>query len=111
MALDQPFCVICFCDLPQPGLCPDCKKAEDERMNELNYFKAERTGIIYVCEASNSQDDTFFQGHKGPHVFFEIDADIDSALPACPKCGSYDNIYTHARAVLNTTEVLNEDEE
>lgn len=35
MALDQPFCVICFCDLPQPGLCSDCKKVEEEKKNEL----------------------------------------------------------------------------
>ncbi len=74
-----------------------------------NYFKAEREGIIYVCEASNRQDDTFFRHHEGPHVFFEIDADINSALPDCPICGSQDNIYTHARAILNTTLVLNED--
>lgn len=110
MALDQPFCVICFCDLPQPGLCSDCKKAEDERMNELNYFKAERTGIIYVCESSNCLDDTFFNDHKQPHVFFVVDADTDSSLPTCPVCGSQDNIYEHARGMLNTTEVLNEDE-
>ena len=31
MALDHPFCVICFCDLPQPGLCPECKKSDEER--------------------------------------------------------------------------------
>lgn len=30
MALDQPFCVICFCDLPQPGICPECEKAENK---------------------------------------------------------------------------------
>lgn len=75
-----------------------------------NYFKAERSGIIYVCESSNRIDDTFFRHHRGPHVFFEIDAEIDSALPDCPVCGSQDNIYVHARANLNTIEVLNEDE-
>lgn len=77
----------------------------------MSYFKAERKGIIYVCESSNCQDDTFFNDHQQPHVFFEVDADTDSSLPTCPVCGSQDNIYTHAKAVLNTTEVLNEDEE
>lgn len=26
----------------------------------MSYFRAERKGIIYVCESSNCQDDTFF---------------------------------------------------
>lgn len=76
----------------------------------MSYFKPERPGIIYVCESSNCQDDVFFNDHKQPHMFFEIDADTDSSLPACPVCGSQDNIYEHARGVLRTTEVLNEDE-
>lgn len=74
------------------------------------YFKQEREGIIYVCEVSDCQDEEYFRDHKEPHIYFVIDADRESLGPACPVCGSPDNIYEHAKATLVTTEVLNEDD-
>lgn len=66
MAL-QPFCVVCFCDLPQPGLCLDCqseeeanqekiRKAEIERLRELNGFTDEEDELISWKYGENVRD-------------------------------------------------------
>ncbi|MBT2293753.1 hypothetical protein J7E73_32600 [Paenibacillus albidus] len=54
MAL-EPFCVICFCDLPQPGLCPDCKKVQDELevKDYLKELKAEGQVIVDDFDLAN----------------------------------------------------------
>jgi len=80
-----------------------------------SYYKALRKGVIYVCEVASCMDDTYFAHHDEPHVFFHIDEDLDAVkmnyCPACPVCGSRDNIYQHAIAELKTIKVLNEDDE
>lgn len=75
------------------------------------YYKAEREGIILVCETADCEDFEHFMHHKEPHVYFVIDADRDSRYPPCPVCGSDNGVYEHARGVLKTVEVLNEDDE
>lgn len=75
----------------------------------MDYYKAIRRGIIFVCESSDCQDDVYFSDHDEPHVFFDVNEDPEALpyVPACPVCGSSDNVYEHALAELRTVKVLN----
>lgn len=85
------------------------KHQEDSTSGRLKnpYLKAERVGVIYVCETSDCEDGLYFRDHAEPHVYFVVDADTESMPQPCPICGSVNNVYEHARGLLFTTEVLN----
>lgn len=53
MAL-QPFCVVCFCDLPEPGLCQDCQNEEQAQQEKVR--KAEIETFRYLNGFSDGEN-------------------------------------------------------